>query len=330
MQDVIEIDTRIATMKSWLKNTLESDNFELSIASSDASFRRYFRIHYKTQSFIVMDAPPEHEDISSFISIAEFLASQGVNVPVIHAKDITQGFLLLTDFGSTSFLSAVSIDTANSLYKLAIDELLTMQCATQNQVALPIYDDKKLFDEMSLFSSWFLEKHLGLTSPVCVNESIDFILSETRQQPHYFVHRDYHSRNLMVCEDKLGIIDFQDAVIGPVSYDLVSLLKDCYIKWPVERVDEWKNYYKSRAISLDLLSENDERQFDRWFDIMGLQRHLKVLGIFCRLHYRDGKSNYLNDLPLTLHYVLQATKRYEELEPLHHFLINTKEVMAIQ
>lgn len=328
----IEFDTdpRLWQINEWLTAVLPYSEFTLEVASSDASFRRYFRVQQHDHSWIVMDAPPQHEDIVPFVTVAEFLAQFDIHVPRIFAKNLEQGFLLLTDLGSRSYLSALNENTADTLYKAAIDEIIKMQLAPVSAIALPEYNRDRLLEEMALFPTWFLQQHLSLETPDCLTDVFDLLLDNALGQPQLFVHRDYHSRNLMLGQNQeVGVIDFQDAVIGAASYDLVSLLKDCYIEWPVEQRQSWLNYYLERAQQHGLMTGVKDDQFERWFDLMGLQRHLKVLGIFCRLNYRDGKAGYMNDLPLTLKYVLEVTERYPELNDLHQFLTQSSTIMAI-
>jgi hypothetical protein len=326
-----DTDPRLWQVNEWLTAILPYSEFNLEVASSDASFRRYFRVHQHDHSRIVMDAPPEHEDIDSFVRIAEFLSSTGTHVPRIFAKNLEQGFLLLSDLGNTSYLSALNEQSADALYRAAIDEIIKMQLAPTAAIELASYDDEKLLAELRLFPDWFIQKHLSLTPPPELNAVFELLIANASEQPRYFVHRDYHSRNLMLgADNEVGVIDFQDAVIGPVTYDLVSLLRDCYIEWPQNKLDNWLNYYFEQAVENQLLTGHNRSEFIRWFDLMGLQRHLKVLGIFCRLNYRDGKAGYMNDLPLTLKYVLQVTARYPELAPLHQYLTQSPEVMAIR
>ncbi|MED5509198.1 MAG: phosphotransferase [Pseudomonadota bacterium] len=326
-----DTDPRLWQVNEWLTAILPYSEFNLEVASSDASFRRYFRVHQHDHSRIVMDAPPEHEDIDSFVRIAEFLSSTGTHVPRIFAKNLEQGFLLLSDLGNTSYLSALNEQSADALYRAAIDEIIKMQLAPTADIELASYDDEKLLAELRLFPDWFIQKHLSLTPPPELNAVFELLIANASEQPQYFVHRDYHSRNLMLgADNEVGVIDFQDAVIGPVTYDLVSLLRDCYIEWPQNKLDNWLNYYFEQAVENQLLTGDNRSEFIRWFDLMGLQRHLKVLGIFCRLNYRDGKAGYMNDLPLTLKYVLQVTARYPELAPLHQYLTQSPEVMAIR
>jgi len=323
-------DQRLLNIHEWLTAVLPYHDFEITTASSDASFRRYFRVQQEQSSWIVMDAPPEHEDIASFVKVAEFLVRFDIHVPQIYAKHMEQGFLLLSDLGNTSFLSVLQSESADSLYHVAIDEIIKMQLAPTTDVDLPKYDKAMLSREMELFPEWFLKKHLDLPAPDFLPDVFDLLIDNAQSQAQCFVHRDYHSRNLMLVDDReVGVIDFQDAVIGPASYDLVSLLRDVYIEWPQDKIDAWLEYYFDKAKQNDLIDCNKET-FQRWFDLMGLQRHLKILGIFCRLFYRDGKSGYLNDLSLTLHYVLTVSARYPELKQLHNYLTETTKIMAIQ
>jgi len=324
-------DPRLWQLNEWLTAVLPYGEFKLEVASSDASFRRYFRVYQHEVSRIVMDAPPEHEDIDSFVAIAEFLSGFDIHVPRIFARNMEQGFLLISDLGNTSYLSALNADSADPLYQAAIDEIIKMQLTPSDDLSLPAYDEDKLRIEMNLFPDWFLEKHLSLSAPPDLATVFDLLIANAVSQPQYFVHRDYHSRNLMLGPDnEVGVIDFQDAVTGPATYDLVSLLRDCYIEWPQARLDNWLDYYFQQARAKQLLAGVDKAAFIRWFDLMGLQRHLKVLGIFCRLNYRDGKAGYMNDLPLTLKYVLQITGRYPELAALHQYLTHSPTIMAIK
>lgn len=331
MTNLLPNDARINAMKDWLKHSLDTDDFQLNVASSDASFRRYFRLLFKQQSYIVMDAPPEHEETGPFITIAEFMLSHDVPVPVIHAKNQQQGFLLLSDLGTTAYLDKLNNQTADALYKQAIDALLTMQLAQLNTISLPDYDPAKLIMEMQLFDDWFLQKHLGLKAPASLPALFELLVDNAVQQPQCLVHRDYHSRNLMLDDNnQLGVIDFQDAVNGPVSYDLVSLLRDCYIKWPDADIQRWLDYYYEQACDKGILNDVARAQFQRWFDLMGLQRHIKVLGIFCRLNYRDNKVNYMNYLPMTLNYVREVSSRYPECQEFAQFLSQQAKIAAIQ
>jgi hypothetical protein len=326
----LDSDPRLGQVNEWLTAILPDRDFQLEVASSDASFRRYFRVYQHGQSRIVMDAPPEYEDIEAFVRVAEFLAGSGTHVPHIYARNVELGFLLLSDLGTTSYLSALNQDSADRLYQAAIDEIIKMQLAPVSEIELPAYDDEKLLSEMRLFPDWFLERHLSLAVPSELDSIFELLIDNANSQPQFFVHRDYHSRNLMLGPDnEVGVIDFQDAVIGPATYDLVSLLRDCYVEWPQTKIEQWLDYYYQQAQNQQLMTGIDRSAFVRWFDLMGLQRHLKVLGIFCRLNYRDGKSGYMKDLPLTLKYVLQVTARYPALASLHQFLTQSPKIMAI-
>lgn len=318
-----DTNTRLNQIDNWLKSQLPSTPFHFESASSDASFRRYFRVTANDKTWILMDAPPEQEDTDPFIKVASFLFKHGINVPEIVAKDKGLGFLLLTDFGSTAYLDQLSSQSVDTLYRAAIDSLIDIQLIKSNEAQLADYDKALLQREMDLFPSWFLDKHFGITPPPFLQQTFDALINNAVEQPQVIVHRDYHSRNLMHTKDNSpGIIDFQDAVIGPISYDLVSLLRDCYISWPQQKLNEFIGYYLSQSQAKGLLLGISTEQFTRWFDLMGLQRHIKVLGIFCRLNYRDNKPNYIDDLPLTLHYVQQVSAKYPEFSQLHHFLLD--------
>ncbi len=324
------LDKRLNELQHWLSQQLPPEPFELAPASSDASFRRYFRVTQSNNSYIVMDAPPEQEDTAPFITIAEHLATQNIPVPLIHAKDTRAGFLLLSDLGSQPYLERLNKHTAPDLYHTAIDALIQLQTADHSQLQLPSYDATRLQQEMTLFPDWFLNTHLDITPPDFLPELYRILVENALEQPMVFVHRDYHSRNLMHTPDgEIGIIDFQDAVMGPISYDLVSLIRDSYIAWSDEEIDAWLHYYWQQAHTAGLLNAISLDQFTRWFDLMGLQRQLKILGIFCRLYYRDGKANYLDDLPQTLKYVQQISARYPELADLHALVTTNEKITGI-
>ena len=299
-------------------------------ASSDASFRRYFRLCAEDASYIVMDAPPKNEDCLPFVRVAGYLESMALNAPRIIEANLDDGFLLLTDLGTRQYLDELLDDpsSAQRLYGDALAALLVMQRdGAAFQARLPPYDEKLLRFEMSLFHDWLCGTHLGLELSddderqwlACT----DMLVANALDQPQVFVHRDYHSRNLMVTdEDSPGILDFQDAVEGPLTYDLVSLLKDCYVKWPAERVSQWvMDFY--RGLAPELCESVCEAQFRRYFELMGVQRHLKAAGIFARLNHRDGKPVYLGDIPRTLSYITDLAPRYEELADLAE-LIETR------
>lgn len=316
---------RLAELQYWLADELGFGDFTIVPASSDASFRRYFRVSSGKTSQIVMDAPPDKEDCGPFISIASALADLGLNVPLILEADVRRGFLLMSDLGSVHYLQALNEQNVERLYGDALHALRLLQTAPVEDADLPDYDRDLLLREMALFRDWYLARHLQLAMGEALSEVLEqsfaFLADEALGQPRAWVHRDYHSRNLMVTEmSNPGILDFQDAVIGPVTYDLVSLLRDCYVRWPQERVMAWVRDYLAHSQANGMLSGIDPHQFQRWFDLMGVQRHLKAIGIFARLNYRDGKPGYLPDIPRTLGYVLEVSDRYSELSPLRRLL----------
>ncbi len=313
------MDSRLKQLKNWLNDELGINFSAIVAASSDASFRRYFRVLDGDKTFIVMDAPPDKEDSVPFIKISKAMAGFGLNVPRVLQQDLAQGFLLLTDLGSEQYLSHLSDDTADALYSDAIDALVTLQVrGHQGSEQLPFYNRQRLMDEMHLFCEWYVGKFLGLelnaSQQTVIDEAFEWLAGQALEQPQVWVHRDYHSRNLMRCEkDNPGILDFQDAVIGAVTYDLVSLLKDCYITWPRPQVERWVAEYQAKALSAGVVGIEDRQQLLRWFDAMGAQRHIKVLGIFSRLNIRDGKPGYLKDIPRVFEYVVDACERLPEL-----------------
>ncbi len=330
---------RIQAIETWLKASQGLTDFELRPASSDASFRRYFRISYDDQSLIVMDAPPDKEDSQAFIHVSGLLAKLGLNVPEVLAVDAGQGFLLLTDLGSRCYLDELNVDSVERLYGDALSALLVMQaCGPQHhagETPLPPYDAALLHQEMQLFRQWFLDQQLKTPANTAQNDMLDevfaLLTASALEQPQVMVHRDYHSRNLMVRDsNNPGILDFQDAVIGPVTYDLVSLLRDCYVAWPDERVQDWVLGYHELATQSGVLRGHAEAQFLRWFDLMGIQRHLKATGIFARLNMRDNKPGFLKDIPRTLGYVLAVSGRYPELAAFHEYLNELFDSAAIQ
>ena len=316
---------RTQLLENWIKDQFPEKVFTLKPASADASFRRYFRVFIDDRTFVVMDAPPQHEDCRPFLQVADILSATGVHVPNILAQNLEHGFLLLSDLGNTTFLQALTSDTArvDQLYADAIDALIQMQLSQRTE-GLPDYDETLLLRELNLFPDWYIAKHLGkaLSDQQTVMLSTIFarILANNLAQPKVLVHRDYHSRNLMVTTPNPGILDFQDAVVGPVTYDLVSLFKDAYIYWDEERVLDWVIRYWEKARKAGLPLSADFAEFYRDFEWMGVQRHLKILGIFARLNYRDGKATYLDDMPLVMNYLRKACHRYSEFHLLHNLL----------
>lgn len=321
-------DVRLAALSRWVADIVADRHCDIRPASADASFRRYFRVRLKDgTSYIVMDAPPEKEDSRPYIEVARRLRALGLNVPEILAEDMAQGFLLITDLGSQSYLEALNPDSVERLYGDALGALVVLQAGIYTDSSfLPPYDAALLHREMELFRQWYLGRHLGLTLTSAqhgvLDQSFAALAQSALEQPRVWVHRDYHSRNLMVFPaHNPGILDFQDAVTGPVTYDLVSLLRDCYIAWPRSQVEEWVMGYHALAQESGIPACEDDVRFLRWFDLMGVQRHLKAIGIFARLNHRDGKPGYLNDIPRTMGYVLDVSARYAELHPLHRMLM---------
>jgi hypothetical protein len=322
---------RLAAINTWLK-AIATPSLQLSTlrpASADASFRRYFRIDGDDgQSYIVMDAPQPAEDVRPFIQIAELFAQINLTVPKVLVQDIQQGLLLLTDLGTQMYFDVLKDSEANEtthrLYMDAIDSLVLMQSHSQAEV-LPEYDRAFLLRELMIFPEWYINKHLGVTLDAEQNASLlkvfDALLGNIVAQPQVYVHRDYHSRNLMVMEQgNPGILDFQGALYGPITYDLVSLLRDAYLQWDEEKVLDWAIRYWEKARRAGLPVTPDFDQFYRDFEFMGLQRHIKILGIFARLAHRDGKEAYLKDIPLVMAYVRKTAQRYNILIPLLRLL----------
>ena len=321
MEDREGLDARAAALVAWLRDVLATSAVRIEPASEDASFRRYFRVRAGSRTRIAMDAPPPMEDCRPFVSVLGLLRGAGVNAPRLHAADLERGFLLLDDLGSRCYLDVIGDANADALFEDAFETLLAMQCAV-GRGRVPPYDERRLRDELDLFPRWFLAHHLGIELDEALSHALDdafeALVRVCCEQPQVFVHRDYHSRNLMYLGNgdsggNPGVIDFQDAVDGPVTYDLVSLLRDVYVRWPEDRVAGWVGAFHDRAVARGLVDVG-RAQFLRWFDLTGVQRHLKIAGIFARLWHRDGKPRYLDDLPLTLSYLAQIAPRYPEAE----------------
>ena len=326
---------RLEQLRAWLAATLPGQPFDLAPASADASFRRYFRASFAdgSPSRIVMDAPPEKEDVRPWLHVAELFRAAGAHVPEVLAQDLDHGFLLLSDLGSTTYLNALhtpagqepDLHRAAHLYADALGALAAIQSASRPGV-LPEYDRALLLRELQLFPEWYIARHKGVTltdaETAKLNTAFERILAVNLAEPQVFVHRDYHSRNLMLLEPSAGlganpgIIDFQDAVYGPISYDLVSLFKDAYIRWDEDFILDMLIRYWETARKLGLPVRAEFADFHRDFEWMGVQRHIKVLGIFARLCHRDGKDGYLADMPLVMDYLRRACKRYRDLGPL--------------
>jgi len=308
---------RAAARLAWTRSALGDATLELQSASSDASFRSYWRTQHQGKSWVVMDSPPAQEDPRPWISIGERLDAAGIHVPRVYASDLEQGFLLIEDLGTRLYLPALNEDTADRLYGDALDALLLMQ-TRMDHADLPLFDHQRLVTGLEVMPEWFLGKHLGHT-PSChewdvLEAAFSAIVRNALEQPRRFVHRDYHSRNLLIVDsNNPGVIDFQGALSGPITYDLASLLRDAYIVWPSERVEAWVESYRQRLLQAGVIDGKIDRQrFQRWFDLTGLHRHIRVLGQFYRLWYRDGKPGYLADVPRVYHYVISVAERYPE------------------
>lgn len=340
---------RLEALTAWVKDLLHEKlcdavesadalpaDFQITTASADASFRRYFRVSGSGistcfdapgDSLIVMDAPPDKENLQPFVAVSNLLDNIGLHVPRVLAQNTAQGFLLLSDLGTQSYLDALNDQTVDSLYADALAALLVMQRDVPHEYlygpqSLPAYDATLLLNEMALFRDWYCRQYRQLVFSDEQQTGLDQVFQRLSEaalaQPRVFVHRDYHSRNLMVTpQQNPGILDFQDAVVGPVTYDLVSLLRDCYIDWPRSRVEQWALGYLHDVAGAGLIPHESDETYLRWFDWMGIQRHLKATGIFARLCLRDGKSGYLDDIPRTLNYVREVSAGYPELRALH-------------
>ncbi|MES2151524.1 MAG: phosphotransferase [Pseudomonadota bacterium] len=324
-------DARLDGLSGWLSTLELVDLASRRPASSDASFRRYFRLdvhpglHARLgPTLVAMDAPPERENVPAFVHVAGLLADAGVNVPVIVARDVANGYLLLSDLGTTTYLQRLTVENAASMYSDALDALIRFQLHSTPGV-LPEFDRAFVLREMQLFPEWFVGKHLGVTMTPEQQQQLDGVFeaisANVLAQQQVFMHRDYHSRNLMFMDQhNPGVLDFQDAVFGPVTYDLASLLRDAYIQWDEELVLDWVVRYWQRAKAVGLPVNPDIDAFYRDFEFMALQRHLKILGIFCRLNYRDGKPIYMGDLPTVSDYLRKTANRYTVLKPLVRLL----------
>lgn len=316
-------DARRVRLGEWAAEVLGSGSLDIAPASADASFRRYFRIIRGAESFIAMDAPPDKEDVRPFLKVAGLLQAAGVHVPRILAEDVTHGYLLLSDLGTQTYLDVLNEGNARELFNAAIDALISWQLASRPGV-LPPYDEALLRRELSLFPDWYVARHLQVElndrQRTTLENMFALIVNTNLAQPSVFVHRDYMPRNLMVSTPNPGVLDFQDAVYGPITYDVASLFRDAFISWPEASVLDGAARYWERARQAGLPVHADFGAFYRDMEWMGLQRHLKVLGIFARINYRDGKPRYLADTPRFINYVRQVSGRYDELRPLLRLL----------
>ena len=326
------IDKRQQELLKWLSEVLKTDDFTCETASSDASFRRYFRVSLSGQTYIAMDAPPEKEDCTAFLAIAKLLRQQGVNAPKVFKQSLSKGFLLLSDLGKACFLDKLTLESVDNLYSQAVGVLHLVHELPVLGLTIPAYDSALLQREMDLFNVWFLDGLLGIKLSTSEHTELtammDVLIESALEQPQVFVHRDYHSRNLMLTDKgEIGVIDFQDAVVGPITYDLVSLFRDCYIDWPDDKVYSWLDQFLQQRHTKGCLDKFDTASFYRWFDLMGAQRHMKAIGIFSRLLLRDKKSGYLQDIPRTLGYLVNVCSQYKVLSPMTK-LLDTHQVSA--
>ncbi len=325
---------RLEKIHEWLGVLFPGQTLQVTPASADASFRRYFRVMLEDGSTrIVMDAPPQYEDCGPFIRVSRLFDEAGVHVPRVLDEDVEQGFLLLTDLGNTTYLSALASHDANKLYRDAGAALVKIQLASRPDV-LPPYDEALLTREMQFFPDWYVAKHLDISLSTdqqqVLADTFALLNRNILAQPQVYVHRDYHSRNLMLCDEhNPGILDFQDAVYGAITYDLVSLLKDAYVEWEEAQILDWAIRYWEQARKAKLPVNDDFSEFYRDFEWMGAQRHIKVLGIFARLYHRDGKDGYLKDMPLVSKYLRKTCERYNPLRPMLH-LLDTIENTQVQ
>ena len=326
-------EKRYQLLKRWAIETLDSSQIEINPINSDASFRNYYRVSdHSGTTYVIMDSPPDKENNEQFIFISELLTKMEIPSTVVYAKDLSMGFFILSDLGPATLLDR-NMDTRiktkrEKLYTEAINILLLIQKNGNNFVdQLPVYDLELLETEMNLFLDWYCIKELGISAAQLnefnLGKSFKYLSESALKQVQVFAHRDYHSRNIMISKrGELGIIDFQDAVLGPITYDLVSLLRDCYIELSENEIRHWLEVVYQRLINDNLLDISYEK-FEVDFDLMGCQRHLKAIGIFSRLKHRDGKPNYMKDVPRTLGYLKKISKKYDVLEPLHNFVNST-------
>ncbi|MCW8887123.1 MAG: phosphotransferase [Motiliproteus sp.] len=326
------MDNRQQALKQWISKRFDvleyplAADWQLSPVSGDASFRRYFRVHSGQNTWIAVDAPPEKEDSHPFVAISRAWLPLDIHCPEVFNVDFELGFMLLSDLGDSLYLDQLNSNTADELYLKAMQALVHIQqCQDLHGDPFPPYDRALLLREMELFRDWFVTQLLALEltpqQQQVLDDGFERLITSALEQPQVCVHRDYHSRNLMITDEHTpGVIDFQDAVWGPVSYDLVSLLRDCYIDWPKSQVQEWALQYFQMVEKADIIPTENDQQKLRWFDLMGMQRHLKAIGIFARLNIRDGKSDYLGDIPRTFNYLLDVSADYPEFSAFRQLL----------
>ena len=316
---------RAHALTEWLKTRSGLAFDSLQAMPGDASFRRYFRVNTAHGSFVAMDAPPPRENCHPFVAIANALRMMKLQAPEIIAADVEQGFLLLTDFGDLTYLKACQADNVDQLYQVALDALLILQaCSRVDELTIPLFTVEFMQQEWAWHKEWFLDKLLGLTLSLQQEKAMDqcmqAVIHTAAMQPQVFMHRDYHSANLMVLpNNQVGILDFQDAFVGPLTYDLVSMLRDCYIAWPDADVQQWALQYWRKWQQTQPGQQISEQTFLRWFDWMGIERHIKALFTFARKRVRDHQASYLKHVPRTLNYIIQVSGRYPELKALHDY-----------
>ncbi|UUO24439.1 aminoglycoside phosphotransferase [Colwellia sp. M166] len=326
---------RTKALHQWLVSHFSAENISLIPLTGDAGFRRYFRIQYQGQHYIAVDAPVNLSNNLAFVNVQKALRQVGIKVPEIIAVDLKQGFLCLSDFGDCLLAEKLCQENMHQYYRYAIAELnKVLACKKTIVASLPLYDEGFIYTELAIFNDWLLEKHLGVYLTVDektrLNSCFELLVAAITEQPKVFMHRDYHSRNIMLLNDKtLGIIDFQDAVQGPIIYDLVSLLRDCYVRWPDELLLPLIEDYRQQVLNYLPNEKISQEKWQYWFDLTGLQRHIKASGIFARLHHRDNKSGYLADIPLTLTYIADVSRQYDKLEFLHD-LVTVRVMPALQ
>ncbi len=325
----MKTDDRLILLNEWIVENLGDIEYSLTPISGDASFRRYFRLVTPQARYIAVDSPPEKESNDAFVNVTHLLGAEGLPVPHIYYSSLDFGFFLLSDLGDKLLLNVLTIENVDNFYHQALDALLLIQ--QTEATSLPAYNESLLLQEMELFREWFLIKHLNLSlnehDTSMFDNTFNALMRNATEQPQVFVHRDYHARNLMVIEGKYpGIIDYQDAVLGPVTYDLVSLLRDCYISWPNKIVHELTLGFHKKLVENRIIPEVNDMTFSRWFDLMGIQRHLKAIGIFSRLNIRDNKPNYLEAIPRTLTYIKSAAAHYPETKCLAEFINNNVKI----
>lgn len=319
---------RTQQLKAWLAQELDAEHIELMPLTGDAGFRCYFRFNHNHSSYIAVDAPPEYSNNQAFVNIQQFLDRQELRVPAIIAKNLELGFFCLSDFGDELLADRINHNNVSQYYTRALEQLQqVVSKGNLNAVSLPDYNADFIRQELAIFSQWLLSTHLSLRlddgEKLALAQCFDFLVDEILSQPTGFMHRDFHSRNIMVLADnELGIIDFQDAVVGPITYDLVSLLRDCYVRWPDDIVQPLVEQYRLTMQSKYLTENLSQENWQKWFDLTGVQRHIKASGIFARLHHRDGKSGYLKDIPLTLTYIQDISAQYGKLNFLHSLVKN--------